>query len=161
MNGNGGNYMGVRNAIIYGYGFMDIFTTDEIANFIKNHKETFCKSAKEFELYDKVLKYTNAEELEDDFYMSGYECDNSSATGIRAAISNIMSRETGINFQYEEGGDGYSSPMIMLAECMPWYYNDIEKKLTEKSLRDICIKYAKELGADKSSVDYQEVEYYY
>lgn len=150
--------MGVKNTIIYGYGFKDIFTIDEIANFIKNHKETFCKSAKEFELYDKVLKYTNVEELEDDFYMSGYECDNSSAMGIRAAISNIMSRETGINFQYEKG-DGYSTPMIMLAEHMPWNYNDIEKKLTEKSLRDICIKYAKELGADKSSVDYQEVEY--
>ena len=98
--------------------------------------------------------------MEDFFDEYGYSCELSGCEGFGAVISNIMSRETGIRFEYQRGCDDCGSvPTVMFADCPVWCYNEVEKKLTEDSLLEICDKYTQELEIEVGA-DYTEVEYY-
>lgn len=156
--------MSMRSSFVYGYGFKLYCNGDEekIVEFIKAHKDTFCKSDSEKEIYSYLLKFSekqnNQNDLED--YFANYECEYSGCQGIEAAISNIMQRETGIRFEYQCGDENCDNyPSIILREGYPWQYNEVEKSLTEKDLSHICKKYMDELGI-YSEPNYVNIEYY-
>lgn len=82
-------------------------------------------------------------------------------SGSGAVISNIMSRETGLRFNYERGNDDYENiPTIIFYEGMPWTFNNTEKDLTEISLFKIIEEYTRELGIENHLIGFQEIEYY-
>lgn len=138
--------MSMRSSFIYGYGFnCDCCDEEKLIDFIKEHKEAFCKSDREKELYNDMLNYTEGEYDLEDFF-EDYSCDNTGMEGIGAVIANIMSRETGIRFAYcqpDEDCDTFAS--IVFDEKYPWEFNETEKELTEEKLSNICKKYMDEL----------------
>lgn len=151
--------MSMRSSFIYGYGFNSDCDEGKLIDFIKEHKETFCKSDREKELYNDMLKHTENEYDLEDFF-EDYSCDNTGMEGIGAVIANIMSRETGIRFAYcQPDGDCDTLASIVFDEKYPWLFNETEKELTEEKLSNICKKYMDELGITDSP-DYLNLEYY-
>lgn len=155
--------MSMQTNMIYGYGFEVCYVDDEkLIEFIKNHKETFCKSDEEKELFEELLKYEPDDYCLDDLLEeSDVTCDVTGRTGFGVPISNIISRETGIRVQYEIGcGDCGSVPSVLFSEQYPWNYNEKEKNLTVDSLNELFIPYVKELGLSKEVLGGLAVEYY-
>lgn len=149
--------MNMSSSFIYGYGFNSDCDEEKLIDFIKTHKEAFCKSDREKELYNDILNHTK-NDLED--FFEDYSCDNTGMEGIGAVIANIMSRETGIRFAYcqpDEVCDTLAS--IVFEERYPWQLNESEKELTEEKLSNICKKYMNELGITDNP-DYLSLEYY-
>lgn len=151
--------MSMRSSFIYGFGFNSDCNEGKLIDFIKNHKETFCESDKEKELYEEILDYTENEyDLKDLF--EDYSCDNTGTEGVGAVIANIMSRETGIEFVYCQSDANCDTPAsVVFDEKYPWLLNETEKELTEEKLSNICKKYMDELGITDDP-DYLELEYY-
>ena len=89
----------MRSSFIYGYGFNSDCDEEKLIDFVKEHKETFCKSDREKELYNDMLNYTKTEYDLEDFF-EDYSCDNAGKKGSGAVIANIMPREAGIRFIY-------------------------------------------------------------
>ena len=101
--------MSMRSNFIYGFGFNSDCNGEKLIDFIKNHKEVFCASDREKELYKEILDYTENEyNLEDLF--EDYSCDNTGTEGVGAVIANIMSRETGIEFVYYQPDANCDTP---------------------------------------------------
>ncbi len=155
--------MSMRTSFAYGYGFYCDCSEEKLIDFIKKHKETFCKSDAEKELFEGMFDCTknkyNLEDLED--FFEGYECESTGVCGIGAAIANIMSRETGVRFDYCASDDVCDTrASVMFGSGYPWQLTEVEKSLTEEKLDDICEKYASELGIDTSeNVGYLALEY--
>jgi hypothetical protein len=137
---------------IMSYGFNSNCDEEKLIDFIKEHKEAFCKSDREKKLYNDMLNYTESEYNLEDFF-EDYSCDNTGMTGLGAVIANIMSRETGIRFAYCQ------PESIVIDEKYPWLFNETEKELTEEKLSNICKKYMDELGV-VDNPDYLNLEYY-
>ena len=157
--------MSTRSSFVYGMGFeVDEVKTLAMVNFIKKHKETFCRSEKENQIFDDledtdngIFTYNYMEEFFDNYE---YACDCSCSEGFGAIISNIMSRETGIRFEYQRGQDDCGSvPTVLFSDAPIWCYNEVEKNLTEDKFYEICDKYMQELGLE-GRADYMKVEYY-
>lgn len=151
--------MSMRSSFIYGYGFNCDCDDEKLIDFVKTHKETFCKSETETKLYEEMLKHTENEYDLKDFF-NGYSCESSGLDGNGAVIANIMSRETGIRFMYCQPNidcDTYAS--VVFEESYPWQLNEIEQNLTEEKLSDICKQYIEELGIAVTP-DYLTLEYY-
>lgn len=153
--------MSMRSSFVYGYGFIvDEITDEKLIEFIKKHKDAFCKSDEEKALFEEMLEYTEEEYDLEDFF-DGYSCDCSGQEGRGAVISNIISRETGIRIEYQMGqSDCDSYPSVLFTETYPWNYNDKERNLTVESLTKILLPYAEELGLSKKDIDALEIEYY-
>lgn len=153
--------MSMRTSIVYGYGFEIEYISDgKIIDFIKLHKKAFCKSDEEKKLYKKLLKFIEDVDYLEDF-LGNYRCDNSGHEGAGAVISNIISRETGIRFEYQCGDvDCNSYQSILFSERMPWNLNKKEKKLTIESLTEILVPYVEEFGMVRANIESLEVEYY-
>lgn len=151
--------MSMRSSFIYGYGFNCDCDEDKLIDFIKVHKETFCKSELEAILYDRLLRYTEKENDLEDFF-ENYDCETSGMQGNGAVIANIMSRETGIRFMYCQSDTGCDTlASIVFEEGYPWQLNEIEKNLTVEDLANICKKYMNELGITEEP-DCLSLEYY-
>lgn len=151
--------MSMRSSFIYGYGFNCDCDDEKLIDFVKTHKETFCKSEAETKLYEEMLKHTENEYDLEDFF-DRYSCESSGMEGNGAVIANIMSRETGIRFMYcQPDGDCDTYASVVFEEGYPWQLNEVEKNLTEGKLADICKKYMDELGI-KEAPDYLNLEYY-
>ena len=151
--------MSMRSSFIYGYGFNCDCDDGKLIDFVKAHKETFCKSEAEIKLYEEMLKYTENEYDLEDFF-DRYSCESSGMEGNGAVISNIMSRETGIRFIYcQPDGDCDTYASIVFEEGYPWHLNEVEKNLTEEKLQSICKQYMNELGIDDTP-DYLNLEYW-
>lgn len=151
--------MSMRSSFIYGYGFNSECDEGRLIDFIKEHKEAFCKSDREKELYNDMLNHTESEYDLEDFF-EDYSCDNTGMEGIGAVIANIMSRETGIRFTYcQPDGDCNTLASVVFEEKYPWMVNETEKELTEEKLSNICKKYMYELGITDNP-DYLNLEYY-
>lgn len=151
--------MSMRSSFIYGYEFNSDCDEGKLIDFIKEHKEAFCKSDREKELYNDMLKHTESEYDLEEFF-EDYSCDNTGMEGIGAVIANIMSRETGIRFAYcQPDGDCDTLASIVFDEKYPWLFNETEKELTEEKLSNICKKYMDELGITDSPDDLN-LEYY-
>lgn len=153
--------MSMRSSFIHGYGF-ELYCNDnegKIIDFIKTHKDTFCKSDREKEIYSNILEYIEWQDNLEDFF-EDYTCEISGMEGFGAAISNIMCRETGIRFEYQKGDECCSSfPSVVFSTGYPWGYNRVEKSLTEKDIFNICKKYMKELNINTEPA-YLSIEYY-
>ena len=127
----------------YGYGFVCKCSDEHLVNFIAKHKDAFCQSIEESYLFEKMYK-TDLDDL-----FREYPCDQSSIEGKYAAISNIMSRETGVSFSFQpEQEDFDTPPTVMLLYSPPWEFNEVELKLTEESLRTLCKTYIEEIGIE-------------
>ena len=151
--------MSMRSSFIYGYGFNCDCDDEKLIDFVKAHKETFCKSEAEIKLYEEMLKYTESEYDLEDFF-DRYSCESSGMEGNGSVISNIMSRETGIRFIYcQPDGDCDTYASIVFEEGYPWHLNEVEKNLTEEKLQSICKQYMNELGIDDMP-DYLNLEYW-
>ena len=149
--------MSMRSSFIYGYGFNSDCDEGKLIDFIKEHKEAFCKSDREKELYNDMLKHTESEYDLEEFF-EDYGCDNTGIKGMGAVIANIMSRETGIRFAYCQP-DYNTLAAVVFEESYPWMVNETEKELTEEKLSNICKKYMDELGITDNP-DYLNLEYY-
>ena len=153
------NIMSMRSSFVYGFGFNCDCDEGKLIDFIKNHKETFTKSEGEKKLYDELLDYTENEYDLEDFFKD-YECENNGSYGLGAIIANIMSRETGIRFDYcmpDDSCDTLAS--VVFGSGYPWQLNDIERNISEKALKDTCKKYMDEIGLIDEP-DYLELEYF-
>lgn len=151
--------MSMRSSFIYGYGFNCDCDDGALVDFIKEHKNTFIKSDEERKLYKKILNYTENEYDLEDFF-ENYECDSNGLEGIGAVIANIMSRETGIRFEYCMPDDNCGTlASIVFEPGYPWQFNKVEKDLSEEKLKEICKKYMDELGI-VDNPDYLDLEYY-
>lgn len=134
--------MSCSTSIIYGFGF-NVNGNDPdftaISTFLKFHQESVVE-----------LCGVSVENLTDDEIKKKFEYTQCATTGhesIYSLVSNIMSHETGINFQYEFGDSGTESePAILFAEGFPWVYNEVERKLTSESLVEIMTPYMRHLG---------------
>lgn len=155
--------MSMRSDFIYGYGFNSDCNEEKLLDFIKSHKETFCKSNKEKEIYNTLFTNTDANVRKEngiEDLLNNYRCDNTGMEGLGAVISNIMSRETGIRFSYCQADDDCDTlASVVFEEAYPWLFNEKEKELTEKKLSDICKKYTNELGITEES-EFLALEYY-
>ena len=133
--------MSMVSSFIYGYGFHSDCDEKKLRDFIKNHQKTFCESDREKELY-KALDKCDLEDLFED-----YSCDATGTEGVGAVIANIMSRETGIMFEYCLPYCDCGTPAFVVFEATyPWLLNETEKELTIEKLLNICKKYMDELG---------------
>lgn len=151
--------MSMNSSFIYGYGFNSDCSDDKLIDFIKAHKETFCRSDEEKTLYNDMLAYTETEYDLEDFF-EHYSCDNNGVEGTGAVIANIMSRETGIRFIYCPQDANCDTPAsVVFNEQYPWNFNATEKELTEEKLDAICLKYMNELGIETVPNDL-DLEYY-
>ena len=151
--------MSMRSSFIYGYGFNIDCDEEKLIDFIKDHKEAFCKSDREKELYNDILNYKKTEYDLEDFF-EDYNCDNTGMEGIGAVVANIMSRETSVRFSYcqpDEGCGTFAS--VVFEERYPWQFNENEKELTREKLLNIFKKYMEELRI-MDNPDYLSLEYY-
>ncbi len=149
----------MRSSFIYGYGFNCDCDDDKLIDFIKAHKETFCKTEREKKLYEEMLIHTENEYDLEDFF-EDYSCEYCGMEGNGAVISNIMSRETGIRFMYcqpDEDCDTLAS--VVFEGGYSWQLNEAEKSLIEEKLAAICNRYMNELGIT-GTPDYLELEYF-
>lgn len=151
--------MSMNSSFIYGYGFSCTCDETSVRRFIKNHKEIFCQSDKEYmqyqELIDDVGNHLDLEE-----FFADYECETNGLSGIGAVIANIMSRETGIRFLYAVADDECGTEAsVVFEQGLPWNFNEVEQKLTEDRLEEICKGYCKELHINNAP-DFLALEYY-
>ena len=146
-------------SIIYGYGFKVLCSDAVIVSFIKNHKDAFCKSEMEKEIYEELMEVTDGN-YELDAVFVDYDCDISGDTGVGAVIANIMQRETGISFEFRRSDDtNVENPTVFFVETMPWFMNETEKYLTKNDFSAIVDKYAKELLIGVKDIGNKELEY--
>lgn len=149
--------MSMQSSFVYGFGFEVKNITDEnLLDFIKHHKDEFCTSEDEIELFKNIPMHCDLKE-----YFEDYPCETSGHEGFGAVISNVILRETGIGVEYQMGQEEcYSYPSVLLKKCMPWDLKEKEKILTKESLTEILTPYVKELGLKKQDIGFLEIEYY-
>ena len=150
--------MSGRAYVIDGYGFdPGKIETGKLVDFIKNHSETFVRTNWGQKYLEEILALKETEYDELNNILCEYECSCSGSTSMYSAISNIMSRETGVIFAYEIGD---SEEAIMFESAFPWWLNDKEKNLTEKELHNIIWSYAEELGLKEKEIKYCYVSFW-
>ena len=158
--------MSSHASIYYGYGFeVNKVTPQNIMKFIEKHHEALCVRQREKEmfiaLHDKDVGIFSYHDPNDFFEEWDYDCDVSGQLGFGAAVSNVISRETGVRVQYEQGQNERGSvPSVLLVETSPWNYNEKEKNLTAISLTELLLPYAKELGLNEEDINFLSIEYY-
>ena len=118
-----------------------------IPNFLKNHKQTFIRSEKEQELYDKIQAGENLESLFED---SDYELDDGPYYALNhwaVAVANVIMRETGLRLGVEiaQQDDEKNRSCIVFPDRKPWLFNEKEKRLSYNMLYQILDRYALEL----------------
>lgn len=151
--------MSMNSSFIYGYGFNSDCDEEKLISFIKEHRETFCDSAKKEELYNDILDYENSQYTLEDLF-ENYDYDTTGTEGLGAVIANIMSRETGINFIYCQPDETCNTlASVVFEESYPWLLNKTEKELTQEELSKICKIYMDELGIS-GEPDTLALEYY-
>lgn len=108
----------------------------------------------------KILTYSPKNKFNLDDVFCDYDCDSSGCQGLGAVIANIMSRETGVRFDYcQPDGDCDTSAAVLYSESYPWQMNEVERDLTAEKLTEICKTYMNELGID-GEPDFLAQEYY-
>lgn len=151
--------MSTKTSNVYGYGFGVPEDERVIMDFIIAHKEAFCQSDEERELFKVIMSLIGDgyDMISLDVVFERYVCDTNCLEGTGAAIANIMTRETGIRFEFHPGMDNENK--ILFPESYPWYYNEKERELTRETLDEIMSRYVDELGIDKEA-DYEDIEYW-
>lgn len=153
--------MSMSSSFVYGYGFACDFEVKKFIEFVKAHRDAFCRSPKEVEMYDELMAFTGDEDEEDlDELFEDYEPDRHGGYGTGTVIANIMCRETYVTFAFHHSDDECDTDAsIVFEQTYPWWYNETEKNLTERKLYEICLKYMDELGI-KGAPEHLELEYW-
>ena len=149
--------MGMQTDCVYGFGWEVAVSDEKLEAFILNHRNTLKENKKGMEVLawidDDATFTENIKE-----YWFDYESEISGESGLYGIIADIMSRETGIRFDYRRPQDD-DGDVIMFQETYPWLMTDAEKNLTIETLTEICVKYMRELG-DEHQPDYVRLEYF-
>ena len=145
--------MSMASTFAFGFGFNLNVDNNKIVEFVKRHKESFCKKLSEFDFFDELCSTKDEDDLDDLLYE--YDCDIYGDHGNGAVISTIMRRETGISFGFFNGD---YKKAIIFPERMPWLLTPKERDLTEESLSEIISGYMDELGIEKFP-EHIKVEY--
>ena len=77
--------MSMETSIIYGFGFTCDLSDYKLINFLKNHKNTFCQTVQEVELFNKTVEAKEMTPAALDFFLEDlyrdYKCDTSGISG--------------------------------------------------------------------------------
>ena len=139
-----------RPASLDGMGIQvyDPFPGQVVADFLKNHRNSFIQSDIEQRIYDRILAGEDPDTVfgDSDYELDGpeYACDHWAV-----AITNVMIRETGLSFGVhiaDPDGKYNNRSCILYADKSPWQYNEKEHKLSRNMLYQILDRYALELG---------------
>lgn len=147
--------MSMRTDIAYGYGIcldsIEIPTKENLLLFLEKHIND--------------LKYISAmmNEIENDEDYEGWFSDETICydEGAWSMISDIISKNTNVAFNYEHG-NVYGESALMIPASMPWENNKKEKNLKECEVAKIIDYYFKQLriNYDDNDIGYISVEYY-
>ena len=148
--------MGMNNDCLYGYGFSIYATDEELKNFILKHKETISHLTDGSRLLAYVEECSDEFNLKEDFY--DYAPEHSSSEGIYGVIADVITRESGIQFEYHIAQEDQDDA-ILFPETYPWLLNEKEKSVTEKDLEEICYKYISDLGGELTP-EYLRLEFW-
>lgn len=151
--------MGTAIDSVSGKGFYVYVSDEALCKFILAHSATVQRFEKGIEIleYIKSAAKADIENIKERYY--DYACRNSNSEGLYGLICDVMSEETGINFQYYVGdSEGDFDDCIMYVPTYPWKLNKIERELTEEKLDNILKKYIGELGG-QLQVDYIQLVY--
>ena len=139
----------------YGYGFIYDGVPKNFINFLLAHKETFCKSEEETELYEEVINADLSDRSYIEKIFSTYDMisNNGNKYGVARAIVNIINREL-----YDKGlphivsfdtSDNEFGEVLKPVIAIDDEYIDMEngkiKKESVKIREEIMNQYAKEL----------------
>ena len=150
----------MKTYTMYGYGFKCECEDKNIVEFIKAHKEAFCKTDNEKALYKRIENYSGEESLEDLFDDYGYNCEQSHNDGVYAVISNIMTREVNIRFLYQYECEECNTPATVMIEIDNLLdLNDKDKEEFKTTMYDICKRYMSELEIE-GEPDYLMLEFF-
>lgn len=148
--------MSMRAYCICGYGFVVAVSDEALKDFILNHKKTVETLDRGPEILkwieEQLAKGKSSDGMQDEF--ADYESKFTTTEGLCGLIADVMSEETGIRFRFERAQDN-DEEYILLHEGLPWYYNEVERNLSETSLKQILKGYIEELNRDKESVRWQ------
>lgn len=144
---------------VYGFGFA-VYASDEcLRDFIDKHKETLENELGEEGRRTIQYFYDHPDDTfnpkEDLYDYTGLYSNE----GFYGMIADVMTKETGIRFEYRIPQDEDYDETIIFPETYPWLLNDTEKELTEDKLRNICQKYIDDLGGQLIA-DYIRMEYF-
>lgn len=122
-------------------------TNETLREFFKNHKETINNLVKKEYIAKSEVKslfenIQNNENLIEN--LSDWESYCGWSEGIKGLVCDIMSEETGINFEYYESQDEPRNAII-LNFGLPWMFNEKEKMLSHNEMNKILKEYADEL----------------
>ena len=150
----------MKTEIVYGYGFeVEDISEKAFVDFLLNHRNVLI-SDEEKRFLELSEENRAAAEEEAEEYFEEYECDNSGAEGMYAVISNIMSRETGIMFEWRISNEYECNGCILLVEGMPWQFGDALKDMSKETFDALLKRYMDELGITDEpgnvSVEYYE-----
>ena len=139
--------MSMSTTIVYGYGFpADTVLDRNLRQFILNHAETIRSNHEEYAAELIEFAATDFGETVEDAFCD-ITCEESQQEGALAIVSNTMSEETGIGFEYQPGQEDCDSvPTILLTSALPWLYSEREKSLTMQEADQIMASYMSELG---------------
>ena len=82
--------------ITAGYGFEFNEIPEGFGDFLNAHADTFCDSEENIRLYNRFVAGEKPEDVFEDFCVNGWSC------GPGAVVADIMSKETGREYQYFE-----------------------------------------------------------
>jgi len=142
--------MSMQTDCIYGRGFKVYVSDENLRDFINKHTTTILGLGEQGEeLIDWIKVHSESsgkplDSLKEEFF--DWDNEATGDTGLYGMIADVMSKETGIVFEFRNPQDDDEDDVIMLPQTMPWHYNEIEKNLTEEKLDGIFKKYIDELG---------------
>ncbi len=159
---------------ISGYGFsVEDLEAEKVLLFAFKHRdaikglsESLDKCLAFYDFYEEqfknksdkeILKILSSDKSEFMNILDETEDDCSGMSGLGSIPASVISRETGIRVGYECGEDG---EVILFYSCMPWELNDVEKELTQESLKELMFVYMSELGIPESSYHWYDIVYY-
>ena len=131
---------------VYGKGFkVDSLDGEKLLEFMENHKESLDDGYKQMLEDLKLTEYPI--DLDEDVRQYTDFCT------VSEIIAYVMRRETKIGFEHCGISDDNEDAVIFCA-CYPWQMNDAERELTSEKLKEISLKYMKELDIPESEYDY-------
>lgn len=137
--------MGMTIECVSGLGFY-VYVADEVlCDFIKAHSTT----VEQLSYGKEILAYIDNgshEDIKEKFY--DYSCQSTGMCGLYGLIADVMTKETGVIFNYYVPNGDETDDAILYKPCYPWEMTEADKALTADKLRELMQKYIKELGGE-------------
>lgn len=147
--------MSMTESIVYGYGFpVGNIEEKTIIDFAKKHIETIRKIEEYEASFEGLAALLEQEAVDEDTieeFCEELQCIVTGHEGLATIISNVISEETGVYFEYYGDGE-YAKASVLLSQRFPWDLNEREKTLTKDEADAIIEKYMAELGISESEV---------